>query len=120
MLMLFPSIALLAPSVSQTSTSCATWGALQTALDHTNASGSYWLTESFTMEGRGPSSATNSITLTGGNVKILGGGAVLDAQKNGQLFNIYAGASLDLIDMTLQGGNTNVSGCGWPSRNSYI
>jgi hypothetical protein len=87
----------------------ATWGDLAEAA---RKSGTYTLVPgtsgTFNMDGY---SGGDGIELANGkNVTVLGQGAVLDASKKGQFFNIAQGASLTLKNLTLQHG-FSVSGC---------
>lgn len=75
-----------------------TWAHLAAAMA---TSGTYTLAPSFSMDGY----SGNGIHLNQGvDVTILGQGAVLDASRKGQFFNIDGGASLNLKDLTLQHG----------------
>ena len=80
------------------------WGDLADALNCTNASGTYTLSPSFSMDGyilRNDPPGYIQIT---GNVSILGEGAVLDNTENGQFTSFFKNmGTLSLDSMTLKG-----------------
>jgi hypothetical protein len=85
------------------------WGDLADALNCTNASGTYTLSPSFSMDGYRRENIRSGppgyIQITG-NVSILGEGAVLDNTENGQFTSFFKNmGTLSLDSMTLKGGH---------------